>query len=62
MVKTLDGSSPLVLSNVLLIPKLGYVNLMSWKAMRKVNGGLFLHGSSDNIFVQKGSLTEEIVI
>ena len=57
-----ENSSLLVLSNVLLVPELGHVNLMSWKAMQKVNKNLFLYGTGDDIFVKKGSLSGEIVV
>ena len=46
----------------ILVPELGHVNLMSWKAMQKVNKNLFLHNTSDDIFVKKGSLSGEIVV
>ena len=62
MVKTLEGSLLLVLINILLVPELGRVNLILWKVIQKVNRGLVLYSSSDNIYVKKGSIIGETII
>jgi hypothetical protein len=53
--------SPIVLSKVLLVPRLGHCNLLSWKAIQST-GSFFIDGTEDNIYVRKGSRNGEIVL